>query len=126
MRSPVTIPNRKPNEIRYGQIAHITRIDMFQSKSGLIVATFAEGWTASTPAFKRMVRTDITMEEAVALLRENGWTVFCWYNGARAWLGPVLPVRTAGQIKRLHDQYRKHPDKNLNMVAIDFALDLDG
>ena len=51
MRSPVTIPNRKPNEIRYGQIAHITRIDMFQCKSGLIVATFAEGWTASTPAF---------------------------------------------------------------------------
>lgn len=126
MRSSLTIPNTKPNQTKPGQVTHITRIDLFKTSAGLIVATFAEGWTASTPAHKRTNRTDITLEDAVAVLREHGWTVRTWHNGARAWLGPVLPVRTAGQIRRLHDQYRKYPDKNLNMVAIDFALDLDG
>ena len=120
MKTP-NVPYVEPN---HKSTVMTTRIDLYQTKTGLVVNKFAAGWTASTPPWSHEIREDWTLAEATAWLRENDWTVREWPNGARGWKGPMLPVRSHGQILRHRDRLRNYPDPAIQAHAIDLAYDL--
>lgn len=95
---------------------------------GYRVAKFIDGWTANTPphelSFDPPIKsTDgqeqpFNLDTALAALRARGWTVHRWPTGARAWLGPVLPVRNRDQIAQLRTRLTR------NLIALQGHTDL--
>lgn len=89
----------------------ITRIDMTETTRGVIVKKFTDGWTATTQV-PQSVNTEKKLDEMVAWLKANGWTVLQWPevpelgipHGARAFKGEPMPVRTKYEI--LHRRSR--------------------
>lgn len=118
-----TIPNITPNHPE-SQVIRTTRIDLHAIPQGLAVYRYAEGWTASTPAFDKHVNPEWTLDQAIAWLQSNGWTVRSWNTGARAWLGQVLPVRDKSGILRKRRHLERYPNTDLQAHALDLAYDL--
>lgn len=105
----------------------ITRIDLRKNPQGVFVEKYAEGWHASSRPAKDYLNTEMDLDEMVAWLKEQGWTVHCWPGGARAWWGHVLPVRTRWAIRYLRDFYSHRKDalpKGVQLHAVDLAYDL--
>lgn len=124
------VPNLKPNRAasQAGKVK-ITRIDVFQNPTGLFIAKWADGWTASTPAYSRSTDSGWTMGDVVAWMQTNGWTVRLVPDvAARGWLGKPLPVRSQGAILRKRQELsRFNPYGELLKVPlrnIDLAYDL--
>ena len=83
----------------------ITRIDFVKIGAGVVVKKYPFGWTAHTnPISVKSEGPEFDFEFALNWCRENGWTVHTWPDGARAWKGEVLPVRTVQAILRLRRQ----------------------
>lgn len=99
-----------------------TRIDFYRINVGVAlgerttrwgyrVEKYIDGWTANTPPHEITLDPPIKsttgqeqpfdLDNALAALQARGWTVHRWPTGARAWLGPTLPVRDRQQITRL-------------------------
>jgi len=112
------------------QTPKITRVDMKEYSRGVLVSQFEDGWTARTSAIEIHRNTTISLSEMVTWFKDHGWQVHQWKGGARAWLGPVLPVRSMWQIislrQELHSQLilagGHHPLGELH--ALDLAVDL--
>lgn len=102
----------------------ITRIDLFERPNGTVfVQKFADGWTATCRPVEMSENDKMTMASMVIWLKENGWDVAEWDHGARAWLGKRLPVRNAGQIKKLRERYTRYPAElgKDQLCAVDLA-----
>lgn len=126
----------------------ITRIDLkdYPHQDGIQVKKWADGWDPNTRPFEISTQRQMTLEQMVAWLRDNGWTVYEWEAcpvlgipaGARAFKGTPHSVRTRYQLKQLRDQYvRKaeewlrtpesytNPPTVVNRIhAIDLAFEL--
>lgn len=111
----------------------ITRIDMYEDPKGVMVEKYAEGWTAGSHAVRSEKNTDKNLDEMVAWLKENGWTVLEWpgmgkgHRGARAFLGRRMPVRTRWGIQYYREyftsrRYLLAADKR-PLANIDFAFE---
>lgn len=83
------------------QVIKVTRVDMSQKSHGVCVWQYEDGWTAGTDAADFHINETTTLEDMIAWFKSRGWTVVSWGYGARAWWGPMLPVRTRYQIKQL-------------------------
>lgn len=114
------------------QKKRITRIDLYEDPKGVMVEKYAEGWTAGSYAVQSNKNTEQSLDEMVAWLKQNGWTVLEWpgsgpkHRGARAFLGRPMPVRTRWGIQ----YYREYFTRRRYLLAadprplmnIDFAL----
>lgn len=121
-RYPYLEPNKPA--LDPGVKKKITRIDVYQNPTNLFVAKYAEGWTASTPAYEKHFNESWTLEQAVAWMQANGYTVRAWPGGARGWLGPILPVRDhSGIIRKRRECERFKPHSDMQVHAMDFAFD---
>lgn len=79
----------------------ITRIDFSVVGPQVVVRKWPYGWTASTRPISTETKTGFDLENALDWCLKNGWTVYRYEGGARAWLGQALPVRDAASIRRL-------------------------
>jgi hypothetical protein len=128
----------KTERIADTQEGKITRVDMRVRVDGAVsVIKYADGWTSGSAAADVHVNADTPITEMIAWFKAHGWTVHTWGDvdgapiGARAWLGPALPVRNKYQIIALRGQMEsmlrqfggKHPH-GLQIHAMDFSVDM--
>lgn len=108
-------PNVHPDDI--------TRIDMTIVGDGtLTVRKYPAGWTASTPPVECSI-TPKPLDECLTWLESHGWTIRRWPGGARAWQGEILPVRNRDSIKRLREQFQRHPVPGVQAHTLELAYD---
>jgi hypothetical protein len=98
---------------------NITRIDFIQHNGEKHVKKFPYGWTAKTPALSDKVISDAESDQAINWCAEHGWTVYRWPGGARAWNGPVMPIRDASDIRHMrriinNNRMSGHADERIN------------
>ncbi|MBD3309573.1 hypothetical protein GF348_24550 [candidate division KSB3 bacterium] len=88
----------------------VTRMDFRRVALGIRVQKWLAGWHASTKANEDYIRDDVALWDVKQWLKEHGprdhddWDGWRWTEVPgfiRAWLGPKMPVRNAGQIKRM-------------------------
>ena len=91
-----------------------TRIDMhicrdLENRGKIRVVKWAEGWEKDVSSFpaKITINDSMTLDDMVAWLENDGWTVRRWIFGARAWKGSIHPIRTAYEIKRLRESLER-------------------
>lgn len=102
----------------------ITRIDMAISQDGLRVMKYPDGWSIESQPIENYVNAAWSIDDAIAWLQKNGWTVRRWYYGARAFKGTLYPIRNTAQIKRKRKELMEHPDPKIQWHAVDLAFDL--
>ena len=99
------------------------RIDLFQLDDGVQVMKWPLDWVPGTQPEISYKHKQITLAWAVKQLQLKGWTVRTWHKGARAWNGPLRPIRTKGQIIRKREQFTRHPRPGIQLCTVDFAFD---
>ncbi len=111
----------------------ITRIDFSVIRAGVIVNKFPENWYSDRagPVSHEIKPPDFDLEAAIRWLQEHGWSVRRWSDGARAWRGPMLPVRDSVAIQRLRNKlteeshlYQGHHPRGLQVHTLELAFDL--
>ncbi len=124
--------------VGYALRGRVTRVDLIQVGEHVRVDKFPYGWTLSTPPISSDLKPDgFTLDQALDWFSGNrAWTVRTWPGGARAWLGPLIPVRTKVEIihersklqRWLHDQLSAgnfEPGKYLpGEYQVDLAFDM--
>jgi len=109
------LPQPRYTRIDFFQVNVGIELGLHEIKWGWRIAKYIDGWTATTKPYiiaedPPMKSTDGTeapfeIDTALAHLAEHGWTIHRWQAGlnagARAWLGPVLPIRNRAQINRM-------------------------
>ena len=99
------------------------RIDLFENDNGLRVMKWPLDWVPGTQPVISYLNNQITLDFAVEQLKIKGWTVRRWHKGARAWNGPLRPIRTKGQITNKREQFTRHPRPGIQLCTVDFAYD---
>jgi hypothetical protein len=79
----------------------IVRVDALRTIDGLAVHLYPYGWTAKTRPIVQETRA-VSFEEVIAGYEAQGWTVYRWEDGARAFSpGHLAPVRDAAAILQM-------------------------
>jgi len=109
------------SEIGTATIAPITRIDSRWNGTNFAITSYTEGWTATTPAPKPLIKSESENIEVLKVLLTNEWFIVNWEfgDGQKGWRAfapdsEVRSVRTQSDIKRLRTA---HP-----FAQCDFAL----
>jgi hypothetical protein len=104
-----------------------TRIDFIKLAGKFYVKKFPFGWTAKTRPIQETEKTEAEWEKAILWCESNGWNVRRWPDGARAWMGPVLPVRDAAGIRAMRRkaeaEFQRLENIGTNKIFYDFAFD---
>ena len=102
-----------------------TRVDLFEMSGGVRVFWYPKGWHRGTVPATNHLNKDIPLDQMVAWLEDNGWTVRKWPKGARGWLGDLRPIRTRSEIMRKRSQLQKYPPPELEGIVHTLELALD-
>ena len=79
----------------------ITRVDIIKTGNDWTIKKYPYGWTAKTKPLSQKVVTEQESNSAIQWLNENGWTVYSWDGGYRAWKGAPMPVRDRLSIRNM-------------------------
>jgi len=82
----------------------ITRIDFMLEAGTWKIKKFPYGWTAKTKPISVTLSNQDEISAALDWCKVHRWTIRTWPNGARAWRGEAMPVRSTSDIRYLRRQ----------------------
>ena len=108
------------------------RIDVVKSPRAVVIRCYPEGWKdGQILSDYREEPADYDVDAFLARLRDRGWSVRTWGNGARAWLGEPWPIRSTNEIIRLRNRLDDEAWRNQGIHpvygdarSLDLAFDL--
>lgn len=103
------------------------RVDLMEIDGAVRIDAYPYGWKAQTRPMSQETRS-ATLESVVEQYKKDGWQVRRWAGGARAWKGPLLPVRDQDAILQMRRRYSQRPGELARLsggfIRLDFAFDL--
>lgn len=101
----------------------ICRIDFVTLDDGMVWRGWRAGWYPGDHC--QVAKTlEKPLDEAIANLERQGWTVHRWHGGARAWRFGARPVRTGEWLRRARERLAKNPPAGVQVWAHDLLYDL--
>ena len=102
----------------------ITRVDVLLDNHRWVGSKWPYGWSPKTQPIVCKELTECEAQNAIQWLKDHGWTVHDYHNGARAQLGEFKPVMdgasTAHLRRRIEKNFRNYgeldPRRNLNLA----------